>query len=61
MINEYDELKTLLKRARMLTEQAGMNNMAKSIENNIESDEASDEIDTDEVKKDKSKTYRISG
>lgn len=45
----------------MLTEQAGTNNMAKSIENNIESDESSDEIDTDEVKKDKSKTYRISG
>jgi hypothetical protein len=61
MINEYDELKTLLKRARMLTEQAGANNMAKSIENNIESDESSDEIDNDEVKKDKSKTYRISG
>jgi hypothetical protein len=61
MINEYDELKTLLKRTRMLTEQAGTNNMAKSIENNIESDESSDEIDTDEVKKDKSKTYRISG
>lgn len=61
MINEYDELKTLLKRTRMLTEQAGTNNMAKSIENNIESDESSDEVDTDEVKKDKSKTYRISG
>ena len=61
MINEYDELKTLLKRTRMLTEQAGVNNMAKSIENNIESDESSDEIDNDEVKKDKSKTYRISG
>lgn len=45
----------------MLTEQAGTNNMAKSIENNIESDESSDEVDTDEVKKDKSKTYRISG
>ena len=31
MINEYDELKTLLKRTRMLTEQAGINNMAKSM------------------------------
>ena len=61
MINEYDELKALLKRSRMLTEQAGINNMAKSIENNIESDESSDGIDTDDVKKDKSKTYRISG
>lgn len=61
MINEYDELKTLLKRARMLTEQAGVNNMAKSIENNIDSDEAKNDVDSDKVKKDKSKTYRISG
>jgi len=61
MINEYDELKTLLKRSRMLTEQATINNMAKSIESNIDSDESKDEIDSDEVKKDKSKTYRISG
>ena len=61
MINEYDELKTLLKRARMLTEQAGINNMAKSIESNIDSDESKNNTDSDEVKKDKSKTYRISG
>jgi hypothetical protein len=61
MINEYDELKTLLKRARMLTEQAGINNMAKSIESNIDSDEAKNDVDSDKVKKDKSKTYRISG
>ena len=61
MINEYDELKTLLKRSRMLTEQASINNMAKSIEGNIDSDEAKSEINTDEVKKDKSKTYRVSG
>jgi len=61
MINEYDELKTLLKRARMLTEQAGVNNMTKSIENNIDSDEAKNDVDGDKVKKDKSKTYRISG
>lgn len=45
----------------MLTEQATINNMAKSIESNIDSDESKDEIDSDEVKKDKSKTYRISG
>jgi hypothetical protein len=61
MINEYDELKTLLKRTRMLTEQAGINNMAKSIESNIDSDESKNNTDSDEVKKDKSKTYRISG
>lgn len=61
MINEYDELKTLLKRARMLTEQAGINNMAKSIESNIDSSESKNNTDIDEVKKDKSKTYRISG
>lgn len=61
MINEYDELKTLLKRTRMLTEQAGINNMAKSIESNIDSDESKNNADSDEVKKDKSKTYRISG
>ena len=61
MINEYDELKTLLKRARMLTEQAVINNMAKSIESKIDSDESKNNTDSDEVKKDKSKTYRISG
>jgi len=40
-------------------EQATVNNLAKSIEDRIEDDET--EINPDEVKKDKSKTYRISG
>jgi hypothetical protein len=61
MTNEYDELKSLLKKTRILMEQSTINNMAKSIENNIDSDVEKAEIDTDEVKKDKSKTYRISG
>jgi hypothetical protein len=43
----------------MLMEQATVNNLAKSIEDRIEDDET--EINPDEVKKDKSKTYRISG
>ena len=38
----------------------GPTNLAKSIEDNIEQDEET-EIDVDKVKKDKSKTYRISG
>ena len=61
MTNEYDELKSLLKKTRILMEQSTINNMAKSIENNIDSDVEKAEIDTDDVKKDKSKTYRISG
>jgi hypothetical protein len=66
MINEYDELKSLIKRSRMLMEQPEATNLAKSIENKIQDDkteyEVSDqEIDTETVKKDKSKTYRISG
>jgi hypothetical protein len=59
MINEYDEIKKLIKRSRVLMEQPEAINMGKSIENNIEDDET--EITTDTVKKDKSKTYRISG
>jgi len=66
MINEYDELKSLIKRSRMLMEQPEATNLAKSIENKIQDDkteyeEADQEIDTETVKKDKSKTYRISG
>ena len=64
MTNEYDELKSLLKKTRILMEQSTINNMAKSIENNIDSDVEKDDIDTDDVKKDKSKdeayhTWRI--
>lgn len=64
MINEYDEMKLLLKRARMLLEQPEADNLAKSIENNIKDDESEDKtqnIDVNKVKKDKNKTYRISG
>lgn len=64
MINEYDEMKLLLKRARMLMEQPEADNLAKSIENKINDDETEDKtknIDVNKVKKDKNKTYRISG
>ena len=61
-MNQYDEIKMLLKRSRLLQEQAGPINLAKSIEDNIEQDEEQEtEVDVDKVKKDKSKTYRISG
>jgi len=59
MINEYDELKSLLKKSRMLMEQPEAVNLAKSIENNIEDDEIAQSDEP--VKRDKSKTYRISG
>lgn len=63
MINEYDELKSLLKKSRILMEQPEAVNLAKSIESEIDTDvEMDDEtVDTEKVKKDKSKTYRISG
>ena len=57
-MNQYDEIKMLLKKSRLLQEQIGPVNLAKSIEDNIEQYQ---EIDVDKVKKDKSKTYRISG
>jgi hypothetical protein len=63
MINEYDEIKALLKKTRMLMEQPEATNLGKSIENNIEDDELqnSSETDSSQIKRDKSKTYRISG
>ena len=63
MINEYDEMKALLKKSRMLMEQPEATNLARSIENEIDADSRKDgeEIDVEKVKKDKSKTYRISG
>jgi lipoate-protein ligase A len=45
----------------MLMEQSGPINLAKSIEDNISDDNQKDEVDAEKVKKDKSKTYRISG
>jgi len=61
MINQYDEIKNLLKRSRMLMEQPEVVNIAKSIETGIEDSEVEKEDITKSVKKDKSKTYRISG
>jgi hypothetical protein len=61
-MNQYDEIKSLLKKSRMLMEQPEATNLAKSIESEIESDvRQDDEVDVEKVKKDKSKTYRISG
>lgn len=61
-MNQYDEIKSLLKKSRMLMEQPEPTNLAKSIENEIETDvRQDDEVDVEKVKKDKSKTYRISG
>lgn len=63
MVNEYDEIKALIKRSRMLMEQPEATNLARSIENeiNVDSQKDGEEIDVEKVKKDKSKTYRISG
>lgn len=62
MINEYDEIKLLLKRSKMLLEQPETTNLGKSIENRIQDDKnEKKEIDAEKVKKDKTKTYRISG
>ncbi len=61
MINEYDELKSLLKKTRLLMEQPEAVNLGKSIEDEIDADVEQDEVDVEKVKKDKSKTYRISG
>ena len=64
MINEYDEMKLMLKRVRVLLEQPEAVNLGKSIEDNIEDDEKEDktkDINVNKVKKDKNKTYRISG
>jgi hypothetical protein len=61
MMNQYDEIKNLLKKSRMLMEQSGPLNIAKSIEDNISDETTGKEIDPEKVKKDKSKTYRISG
>ena len=42
MINEYDEMKLMLKRVRVLLEQPEAVNLGKSIEDNIEDDEKED-------------------
>lgn len=63
MINEYDEIKALIKRSRMLREQPEPTNLGRSIETEINTDSrnTNKDIDVEKVKKDKSKTYRISG
>jgi hypothetical protein len=61
MGNQYDEIKLLLKRSKMLTEQAGPRNLAKSIEDNITDTSTSGQEGEESIKKDKSKTFRISG
>lgn len=63
MLNEYDEIKALLKRSRMLMEQPEATNLGKSIENKIEDDLSQDTSSDgkETIKRDKSKTYRISG
>jgi hypothetical protein len=61
MSNQYDEIKLLLKRSKMLTEQKGPINLAKSIEDNITDTDSLDDEGEKTIKKDKSKTFRISG
>lgn len=59
MINEYDEIKSLLKKSRLLTEQPtpGPINIASDIEKNVEQDFEKDMGES----KEKNKKYRISG
>ena len=53
MINEYDEIKKLLKKSRMLQEASGPINLDKDVETEIQMDTQPQE--------DKEKSYRISG
>ena len=69
--NRYDEIKSLISKSRVLTEQISIKrtNIGKSIEDEIATDteyETADAVDNRsdrdaEVKKDKSQKYRISG
>lgn len=69
--NRYDEIKSLISKSRVLTEQISIKrtNIGKSIEDEIATDteyETADAVDNrsdrdTEVKKDKSQKYRISG
>ena len=60
-MNEYDEIKNLLRKTRLLQEQSKINNIAKSIENNLSDESEKNEDKNIDIKKEKSKTYRISG
>ena len=53
MINEYDEIKKLIKRSKMLLEQKGPINLAKSIEDTTSDYETGSDVDPEKVKKDK--------
>ena len=59
MINEYEEIKDLLKKSRLLTEQPspGPINLAKDIEKSVKQRSEMDKGDL----KEKNKKYRISG
>lgn len=62
----YDEIKSLVNKARILKEQAERVNIAKSIENRIKQDTDYETADSDEEKEnenvdDKVQKYRISG
>jgi len=60
----YDEIKSLLKKSRLLSEQPiERQNIGKTIENNIEKDEyeTADTEDDEKTKDDKVQKYRISG
>ena len=54
MINEYDEIKNLIRRSKMLFEQSAQINLAKSIEDEIEDDQDMNDDEVDKIKKDKS-------
>ena len=65
--DRYDEIKSLLKKSRMLLEQDTQDNMAASIESRIDQDSEYETAVDDEEEgkspspKDKSQKYRISG
>ena len=66
--DRYDEIKSLLKKSRMITEQAGTQyNVAADVEDRIEQDTEYETAQTDAeegkvpVKNDKTQKYRISG
>jgi hypothetical protein len=69
LVNErYDEMKSLLKKSRMILEQSGPINVAKDVESRLQQDQeyetADDGFDTDDVQsspRDKQQKYRISG
>ncbi len=64
--DRYDEIKSLLKRSKLLFEQETQVNVAKDIETRINQDTEYETADSDEdddvnVERDKTQKYRISG